>query len=94
MHTVGLSAPTSGGRLRTVVEEDGSRADVKGDGIAFMEPDNLEAMQTVTQPVLTQEQLVGELPTFIPSVAHHAFSQGLKVLSNVSASGSSRNGEL
>lgn len=45
LRTVSLSASLFGGRLIAVMKEDGSRANLEGEGTASTEMDGLEAMR-------------------------------------------------
>lgn len=67
----------------TVIEQDGSRPNVEGEGIASRETDTLEAMPPGLQPVVAQQSLSRELPRTIPSMVHQTLAQGLEVLDDV-----------
>lgn len=68
--------------------------DVHRERITSTKTDNLESMPPGSQPLLTQEALVRELPTSIPDVVHHARTQGLEVLGDFLEGENSRSDEL
>lgn len=78
----------------SVMEEERNRANVKQEGTASTKTDDLEAMPSGPQPVLTQKSLAKELPTAITNVAHIALTQGLEVLSDLFEGGNSNNKEF
>lgn len=59
VHSVSLSTSLYGGHSMTVMEEDGSRVNVEGDGTAPTETDDLQAIPSASQPVQMEESLVG-----------------------------------
>lgn len=63
--TVSLGAAIFAGQLMTVtvMEDDGIRANVEGEGIVSTETYDLEKMKSGSQQVLTKASLVGVLPT-------------------------------
>lgn len=91
--TVCLSTSMSGERSGRVIENDENRASVEGEGITSTEMHNLETMTSESQPVLTKESLVGELPTLIPTVVRHAFAHGSEELGDVFIGEHSQNDE-
>lgn len=67
----------------TVMKKDRKREILKGEKFASKETDDLRAMPP-SQPVLTQESLVGKLRTPIPDVVHHELAQSLELLGDIS----------
>lgn len=66
-----------------MIEEDGNQANVGGARIEQTEMEDLEKIQSVSQPVLTQESLVRELLTSVPKVVHLALAQCLELMGDV-----------
>lgn len=74
----------------TAMEEDRSRTNGEGEGTSLTETDDLEAMLSGPQPVLTEALLVETRPTPMLNVFYHALGQGLEVLGDVQVGGNSR----
>lgn len=77
----------------TLTEGDTNRKNVEAEEAVSKESDNLEAIWSGSQPVLTQEQFVGKLPIFMRNAGYHALGQRLKVLDDVSVHKNPRNDE-
>lgn len=77
-----------------MLEADENWANLEGKGTASTEMNDLEAMLSASQPVLTQELLVEDLSTPIPNTIDHALAQDMEVLSSVSAGKNFRNYDL
>lgn len=71
MRTVILVVSISGRRFMTVMEEDGNQQNVEGVGAESTRTDDLEAIPSGAQPVLTQESLMKGLWTPLPNAVHH-----------------------
>lgn len=67
----------------TVIEEDWNRVNVEEERTARRNKDELEAVPSGSQLLLTQEPFVVELPTPVASVVHDAQKHKLEVLQNV-----------
>lgn len=94
LRNVSLSGSVCRVLLLTVIEDDGNRANVKGEAVASTDANNLQAMPSGSQPVLAQESLVGELQTIIPIAVHHPLYKGLQLLTGKSVGENSRNEEV
>lgn len=78
----------------TVIEEDGNRASVDGEGNSSTETGKLEAMQSGSQCVLTLESIVVKLPKPIPNVVYRVLDQGLEVMGDMPVGKTSYNDEF
>lgn len=63
--TSSLGTSTSGRQPMTLIEEEGSRANMGQERLASSEMEDMEARLSRPQPVLTQESTAGELTTSI-----------------------------
>lgn len=89
--TVSFGTSPSAERPMSLIEAEGSRANVKQEGMVSTGTDDLEAMLSRPQPELTQVSLAEKLPTPILNLIHAALAQGLKESGDVLVGESYRN---
>lgn len=71
--TVSFPASIFGDLSKTVMEDDGTRANLEGEVAASTETDHLQTMLSGSRHVQTQESFVDELITTVPNVGPYAF---------------------
>lgn len=76
------------------MDQDETRVSVEEESAVSTVADDIEAMLSGLEPVVTQKSLLGELPTALPNVVHHVQAQGLKVPTDVSEGENYGNAEL
>lgn len=91
MHTVISIASICAARSVKVMQGDEEWEDERKRGVASTDTDHLKSMSSESQPLLARESLVAKLPTTIPNLVYHAFSQGLELLGEVPGSENSLN---
>lgn len=78
----------------TVMEDNGSRVNLKQEGIASMVANDLKRIPSGLKAALSQESLAKKLPTFIANVVYDALAKNLGMLSDVSVGRNPWNEEL
>lgn len=82
------------GRSMTVMEEEGERASVEQDRILSTETEDLGAIPSKSQSVLSQDSLAEQLGTPITNVFYDASAKSMEVLDDASIGENSRNDEF